>query len=104
MILGAFAADWANTWCMNNRYTLPGAALPGAVLLLIGCVSPEVQRISVAELYQALTDNTAVCVDVRSKHEFDTSHIKGSVSIPLSQVEQRSDELPGEKLIVTYCA
>jgi rhodanese-related sulfurtransferase len=45
-----------------------------------------------------------VIVDVRSKEEFDESHIIGAVSIPWEEIESRYTELPRDKEIITYCA
>ncbi|NLJ96393.1 MAG: rhodanese-like domain-containing protein, partial [Clostridiales bacterium] len=33
-----------------------------------------------------LDDNTAIIVDVRSKEEYDTGHIEGSINIPLQKI------------------
>jgi len=46
----------------------------------------------------------AVFVDVRSKDSYATGHIKGAISIPLSEMMQRFREIPAGKMIITYCA
>jgi rhodanese-related sulfurtransferase len=63
----------------------------------------SVRRVPIAELQQALKAGKVVVVDVRSKGDYDESHAKGALSIPLSEIEQRSKELPRESFIVTYC-
>jgi 3-mercaptopyruvate sulfurtransferase SseA len=46
----------------------------------------------------------AVFVDVRSKESYDAGHIKGSISIPESQLLTRLKEIPAGRMIITYCA
>jgi rhodanese-related sulfurtransferase len=48
-------------------------------------------------------DNGAVLVDVREQHEFDEARIPGSILIPLSQFQQRYEELPKDKELVMQC-
>jgi rhodanese-related sulfurtransferase len=45
-----------------------------------------------------------VVVDVRNQDAYNTSHIRGARLIPETEVGKRSDELPKNKLIVTYCS
>jgi hypothetical protein len=63
----------------------------------------SVRRVPIAELQQAMKSGKVVVVDVRSKDDYASSHAKGAISIPLSEIEQRSKELPRESFIVTYC-
>jgi 3-mercaptopyruvate sulfurtransferase SseA len=63
-----------------------------------------VRRVTVKELKQMLDDNDAVVIDVRTQASYDMGHIKGSKLIPEAEVANRRDELPKNKLIVTYCS
>jgi hypothetical protein len=63
-----------------------------------------VRRVGPAELQKMMDSGEAVAVDVRPKAEYDNGHIKGSVSIPRSELPQRLGELPKDKLVVFYCA
>jgi hypothetical protein len=63
-----------------------------------------VRRVTLVELKDLLAKNEAVVIDVRNEESFKASHIKGSKLIPEAEVAKRSDELPKDKLIVTYCA
>jgi 3-mercaptopyruvate sulfurtransferase SseA len=64
---------------------------------------PEFEIIKVAELSALLKKGTKVAiVDVRSRQEYLTRHIKGAVSIPLDTVELRAGEIPREGLVVLY--
>jgi len=55
--------------------------------------------------YAELVKNGALIIDVRSKSEYQSGHIKGSVNIPLDQLSS-STKLPQnkEKAIITCCA
>ena len=63
-----------------------------------------VRRVTVKELKQMVDDNEAVVIDVRNEASYNMGHIKGSKLIPEAEVAKRSDELPKNKLIVTYCS
>jgi phage shock protein E len=51
-----------------------------------------------------LVQHGAFLLDVRTPAEFADGHIDGAVNIPVQQLAQRMDELPGEQHpIVLYC-
>ena len=63
-----------------------------------------IKGISVDDAYQAyISDSGYVFVDVRSKSEYDSGHIKGALFIPLSEIEVRLSEIPRDKPVVLYC-
>lgn len=41
-------------------------------------------------------------VDVRSRAEYERSHIPGAFSLPLRELPQRFDELPTDRLLIPY--
>lgn len=41
-------------------------------------------------------------VDVRTRQEFEASHIRGAVSIPLAELFGRNQEVPRQGLVVLY--
>ncbi|OYZ23518.1 MAG: hypothetical protein B7Y39_04220 [Bdellovibrio sp. 28-41-41] len=47
--------------------------------------------------------NDVIVVDVRSKEEFDSGYIELSINIPLDELSQNYENLPPDKVIVTYC-
>jgi len=63
----------------------------------------EVEAISREELVKRLRGNEVVLVDVRPAEEFDAGHIRGAVSIPLDELDERLSELPADSEIVAYC-
>ncbi|MFL6256493.1 MAG: rhodanese-like domain-containing protein [Pyrinomonadaceae bacterium] len=62
-----------------------------------------VRRVTAAELQAMLEDGSAVVYDTRAKSNYDTEHIKGSLSMPLDEVSNRVGELPKDKTLVFYC-
>ena len=62
------------------------------------------RRITREEAIKLVKAKKAVYVDVRSKDTYDQAHIRGAISIPLSEVISRSREFPPKKVLITYCA
>jgi 3-mercaptopyruvate sulfurtransferase SseA len=63
-----------------------------------------VERITTAELRDALEKGTAIVVDVRSPESYKLGHIRGAINIPEPEITKRKDELPRDKKIVFYCS
>lgn len=61
------------------------------------------ETLSLDELLQKNRKQKILLLDVRPDEEFDYGHIKGAVSIPLSELKKRMNELPKNKTIVAYC-
>ena len=66
--------------------------------------SDNVRRVTLVELRDALDKGTAIVVDTRDAASYKSSHIKGSINIPLNDVANRINELPRDKMIVAYCS
>ena len=64
---------------------------------------PGIPRVSLEEAKAALDSRKAVFVDVRGADVFAMSHIPGSLSIPLADLESRLAELDPNQWIITYC-
>jgi phage shock protein E len=54
--------------------------------------------------YAELVANGAIILDVRSKGEYQGGHIKGSVNIPVQNLQGNLSKLKKEKTIITCCA
>jgi rhodanese-related sulfurtransferase len=59
--------------------------------------------ISKEELKERMRNNEAVVLDVRPSVEFQSGHIPGAISIPLSELKNRLKEIPREREVVAYC-
>jgi 3-mercaptopyruvate sulfurtransferase SseA len=64
--------------------------------------SSDVLRISIEEAKQAFENGEAIFVDVRDPESFVAGHISGAVSIPLTELPDRLDELSMNALIIPY--
>jgi len=65
--------------------------------------APEVPRVSVGNARAAHELKQAVFVDVRDIGQFAARHVPGALSIPLSELESRLNELDKAQWIITYC-
>ena len=76
---------------------------------LAGCKTQEAKPASITnvtadEVYKMLSSNKGYFIlDVRSKEEFDSGHIEGAYLIPVSELENRLEELPRDKPIIVHC-
>ena len=64
---------------------------------------PEVERVSVQEARAAFDNGTALIVDVRSEGSFQAGHATGAISLPLTEIESRYQELPQDRFLYLYC-
>jgi len=56
--------------------------------------------------FKALYDDPAkrpIIIDVRAKSQYEEGHIAGAISFPESEADARVDELPRDRLIISYC-
>jgi rhodanese-related sulfurtransferase len=42
-------------------------------------------------------------IDVRGAKEYEAGHVKGAMNVPLSQLPRKLAQIPGDRLVVTYC-
>lgn len=62
------------------------------------------KQITKEELKEKLNDRNVVIVNVLKEESYDNLHIKGSVNIPRSELENsRWNELDKNKEIITHC-
>jgi 3-mercaptopyruvate sulfurtransferase SseA len=61
-------------------------------------------RVSTAELESLIKKGKAYIVDVRSQDSWDMGHIPGARLIPAGEILNHVNELPNDKVIVTYCS
>jgi hypothetical protein len=92
----------------TSRYAAALLTLAAAMLLpgasrVAGAQQPAFEVIKVAELNALMKKGAkASIIDVRSRQEYLTRHIKGAVSIPLDTIELRAGEVPRQGLVVLY--
>lgn len=54
--------------------------------------------------YKILLKNGAQIVDVRSKEEYQSGHIPGSMNMPLTNLSNQMNKLKKDKAVITCCA
>ncbi len=65
---------------------------------------PEIILISPAEVYEIITNNEEyIILDVRTQEEYSERHLDKALLIPVDELEERIDELPGNKPMIVYC-
>ena len=63
-----------------------------------------VGRVTVPELKKMMEADKVLLLDVRSADAYKTSHIPGSISAPLAEIDKHVEKLKSAKKdIVTYC-
>ncbi|MFN8672749.1 MAG: metalloregulator ArsR/SmtB family transcription factor [Candidatus Sericytochromatia bacterium] len=65
--------------------------------------SNNYEEIKAEELFKRISENSILLIDVRPKEEYENAHIKGAISIPLSEIENKIKNIPNNKDIVAYC-
>lgn len=63
----------------------------------------SLDAVGFATLEQMVTDGLATILDVRPPDEFADGHIPGALSIPLTELKSRLDEVPSGLEVVAYC-
>jgi len=55
------------------------------------------------ELRRRLRAGDVVVLDVRPEREFRSGHIRGAVSLPVTELARRLREIPKDRAVVAYC-
>ena len=53
---------------------------------------------------ELIAQNKALAVDVREPHEYASGHIPAARLVPVSQLEERWQEVPRDRTLIVYCA
>ena len=79
-------------------------------LLLVGCSKYEPREVRVfsdplidyEEINTIIEGGNYIIVDVRTKEEYDESHVKGAINIPYDEIDEKTN-LDKTKTILVYC-
>jgi len=65
----------------------------------------EKETLSATELKELIDNKNReyILIDVRTKSEYSTGHIPTAINIPHTKIQERTKEIPKEKLIIVYC-
>jgi rhodanese-related sulfurtransferase len=67
---------------------------------------PEPERITAKEVKKRMDRGESILfIDTRNSHDWSESDVKlpGALRIHFRELEQHLDELPRDRLIITYC-
>jgi 3-mercaptopyruvate sulfurtransferase SseA len=62
------------------------------------------RRVTIDEMETMVKNGQAVIIDVRNQASYDLGHIPGSKLIPAGEILNHLNELPRDKMIITYCS
>jgi 3-mercaptopyruvate sulfurtransferase SseA len=98
IVLGAviFAACNAK----DTVITTKPAQLPGSDTVY----ADGARRVTSDEMNEMVKNGQAVIIDVRTQAAYDQGHIPGSKLIPANEILNHLNELPRDKMIITYCS
>ena len=60
-------------------------------------------RITAEEAYKLYERGELLVIDTRTEPVYKESRIKGAILIPVNEVAAKANELPRDKMILTYC-
>ena len=63
----------------------------------------DVEEVPAEELLRRAEAGDVVVLDVRPEAEFSAGHIKGAISMPISELDERLGEIPAGPQVVAYC-
>ncbi len=73
-----------------------------ASLVALNLLGNKFKQVRVSQVRE-LVESGAYIVDVREPAEYERSHIKGAVNVPLSQIRERIGEIPKDKPVYLHC-
>lgn len=62
----------------------------------------EFKQVNVDKVRE-LVENNSMIIDVREAYEYENGHIEGALNIPLSELRERSNEIPMDKPVYLHC-
>ncbi|HFD32931.1 MAG TPA: metalloregulator ArsR/SmtB family transcription factor [Gammaproteobacteria bacterium] len=66
-------------------------------------VKDDLEAVPADELVERARQGLVTVLDVRPESEFKAGHLPGALNIPLSELENKLNELDREKEIIAYC-
>jgi 3-mercaptopyruvate sulfurtransferase SseA len=61
------------------------------------------RRMTAEEAYKFYEKGDLLVIDTRTEPVYKESRIKGAILIPVNEVAAKANELPRDKMILTYC-
>ena len=74
------------------------------IISIVILISKSLNNLKKTNIIKEFIDDNAVIIDVRSKSEFNSGNLEGSVNVPLKDLMYRVNEFKKEKKYITVCA
>ena len=98
IVLGAVIFAGCNA--VDHKANTKPAQLPGSDTIY----ADGAPRVTADELDTMMKNGQAIIIDVRNQASYDMGHIPGAKLIPAGEILNHINELPRDKMIVTYCS
>ncbi len=83
-------------------FSTPRNAVNQATLVATNLINNRYNQVPVTKVRE-LVEKDAFIVDVREKDEYEAGHLINSVNIPLSELRERTDEIPKDRPVYLHC-
>ena len=83
-------------------FSTPRNAVNQASLVATNLINNRYNQVPVTKVRE-LVEEDAFIVDVREKDEYEQGHLKNAVNIPLSELRERTDEIPKDEPVYLHC-
>jgi DNA-binding transcriptional ArsR family regulator/rhodanese-related sulfurtransferase len=65
--------------------------------------TPGVSTADVSVLLEAIDSEQVTLIDTRPRQEYNAGHVRGAISVPVTELSRLEDELPRDTRIIAYC-
>ncbi|KXS48083.1 MAG: FAD-dependent pyridine nucleotide-disulfide oxidoreductase [Halanaerobium sp. 4-GBenrich] len=83
-------------------FSTPRNAVNQASLVATNLINNRYNQVPVTKVRE-LVENDAFIVDVREEDEYEAGHLVNSINIPLSELRERTDEIPKDQPVYLHC-
>jgi len=63
----------------------------------------QLEPVDQGQLLQRVQEGSVTVLDVRPEDEYQSSHLPGAISVPLTRLQETLKDLPRDREIVAYC-
>lgn len=88
--------------CYSPLFSTAKDVVNHASLVGLNLLYNKYQQVRVDKVRE-LVENDAFIVDVREKDEYEAGHLINAVNIPLSELRERTDEIPKDEPVYLHC-
>ena len=99
-LIVAAAVVFAACNALDKTASTKPAQLPGSDTVY----ADGARRVTADEMDTMVKNGQAIIVDVRNQAAYDLGHIPGAKLIPAGEIVNHLNELPRDKMIITYCS